>query len=271
MHIDVALTPESLSPKKLEGRQVVIIDTLRATTTIVNALANGARAVVPVTEPSQAVEIRDKLGADNVLLGGEREGLRIENFDLGNSPEEYSEEVVSGKTIALCTTNGSRLFTQFRYSGSVWVGSFLNLLAVVDGSGAEGSDLTIICAGHEGDFSMEDTLCAGGFIDALSDRFTVDINMNDSAKLALLHYNANRGRLLEAMSDGEHGRRLSALGFDKDIAFAADRDKFDIAPRFVDGKIVAVLEKQLEDQQENQPEERTENTENISDSKEETN
>ncbi|MFQ5606584.1 MAG: 2-phosphosulfolactate phosphatase [Candidatus Zixiibacteriota bacterium] len=237
MHIDVSFTPHSLTQKKVEGRQVVAIDVLRASSTMVTALANGARGIVPVSEPSQAVEVRAKLGTENALLGGERNCVKIENFDLGASPLEYSPGVVTGKTIAMSTTNGTRLFTMFRYSGAVWVGCFLNLGAICKAVAGDGADVALLCAGSDGDFSTEDTLCAGAVIDGLADRYAGELSLNDSAKLALLHYNANREWLLEAFMGGEHGRRLIQLGFQTDIAFAARIDRYGIAPLFSSGQI----------------------------------
>ncbi len=237
MRIDVYFTPDSLSQKKIEGRQAVIIDALRASSTIVTALANGARAIIPVAETAEAVEVRTKLGPENVLLGGEHQGIKIENFDLGNSPLEYTKQIISGKVIALRTTNGTRPFTMFRYNQPVRVGAFLNLSATVKQLCSNGSDLALICAGNNGSFSLEDTLAAGAIIDGLADSLVCDIELNDSAKLAALHYNANRNRLLETIKESEHGKRLTGLGFSEDIVFTAQTDKFDISPRFEGGQI----------------------------------
>jgi 2-phosphosulfolactate phosphatase len=237
MRIDVYFTPNSLTQKKIEDCQVVIIDALRASTTIVTALANGARAIIPVAETASAVEVRAKLGAEHVLLGGEHEGTKIENFDLGNSPLEYTKEIVKDKVIAMRTTNGTRPYTMFRYNRAVRVGSFLNLGSTVKYVCANGADLALICAGNNGDFSLEDTLAAGAIIDGLADSLVCEIELNDSAKLAALHFNASRERLLASIKESEHGKHLSALGFADDIAFAAQVNTFDISPRFEGGQI----------------------------------
>ncbi len=237
MRIDVYFTPDSVTQKKIEGCQVVIIDALRASSTIVTALAHGARAIIPVTESSAAVEVRTKLGSEHVLLGGEHQGVKIENFDLGNSPLEYTKEVVVDKMIAMSTTNGTRPFTMFRYNRAVRVGSFLNLTATVKQICDSGLNLAFICAGNNGDFSLEDTLVAGAIIDGLADSLLCELELNDSAKLATLHYSANRERLLASIQESEHGKRLTALGFSEDIAYCAKIDLFDISPRFEDGQI----------------------------------
>ncbi|MCH7879068.1 MAG: 2-phosphosulfolactate phosphatase [candidate division Zixibacteria bacterium] len=238
MRIDVSFTPQSLTQKKVDGRQIVAIDVLRASSTMVTALANGARGIVPVAEPSQAVEVRTKLGAEHVLLGGERGGIKIENFDLGNSPLEYTRDIVGGKVIAMCSTNGTALFTLFRYSGPVLVVCFLNLSAVCREIVEEKSDLALLCAGDEGDYSSEDALCAGALIDKLADTPLDEISMNDSAKLALLHYNASRERLADSLRESAHGRELAALGFGEDITFVSEIDRYNIAPCFESGQIV---------------------------------
>ncbi|HSH00099.1 MAG TPA: 2-phosphosulfolactate phosphatase [candidate division Zixibacteria bacterium] len=235
--VDVILIQGSLAGRNLSARQVVLIDVLRATSVMVTALANGARAIVPVKEPSQAVEVRAKLGVDTALLGGERNALPIENFDLGNSPLEYTPEVVAGKTIIMCSTNGTKLLTDYRYPGPVWLCSFLNLRAVCDALVAEDLSVTIVCAGNQGDFSLEDTLCAGALVDYLADAYSGHLELNDSARVALLHYNANRTRLLEALREGQHGLRLIELGYERDIAAAAEIDQCAVAPRFTEGRV----------------------------------
>ena len=235
--IEVVLIQNSLAGRDLAGRQVALIDVLRATTTMVTALANGARAIIPVAEPSQAVEVRSKLDADSTLLGGERDALPIENFDLGNSPLEYTEEVVRDKTIVMCTTNGTKLLTAYKYSGPVWLASFLNVSAICEAMIQSGLDVTIVCAGNAGDFSLEDTLCAGALVDELLDKIDGEVELNDSAKLALLHYNANREDLPGAMRQGEHGRRLAELGFGDDIAASAEINRRPLAPQFTEGKV----------------------------------
>ncbi len=237
MRIDVYFTPDSVTQKKIDGRQVVVIDALRASSTIVTALANGARAVIPVSESAMAVEVRTKLGSEHVLLGGEQGGIKIENFDLGNSPLEYKSEVVNDKIVAMSTTNGTRPFTMFRYNRAVRVGSFLNLSATVKQICASGLDLAFICSGNNGDFSLEDTLVAGGIIDKLADSTISEIELNDSAKLAALHFSANRDRLLESFQESEHGKRLVSLGFSDDVTYCARIDVFDISPQFEDGQI----------------------------------
>lgn len=237
MRINVSFTPQSLTQKKIDGRQIVAIDVLRASSTMVTALANGARGIVPVAVPSEAVELRTKLGAENVLLGGERGGIKIENFDLGNSPLEYTREIVSGKVIAMCSTNGTALYSLFRYSGAVRVACFLNLSAVSREIVEDGSDVAVLCAGDEGDYSSEDTLCAGALIDKLADSSLENITLNDSAYLAVLHYNASRERLLDSLRDSSHGRDLVALGFGDDIAFVSEIDRYNIAPCFASGQI----------------------------------
>lgn len=238
MKIDVVLTPLTLSAARTEGFQIVVIDVLRATTTMVTALANGASAIIPVNEPAEAVETREKLDRDNTLLGGEKDALPIENFDLSNSPLEYTAEAVSGKTIVMRTTNGATTLKALRASGAVWIGAFVNLSAVAGAIQADGSDLLLVCSGNYGDYSMEDTLCAGGIIDRLADLLTGKIDLNDSAKLALLHYNANCERLAQAIAAGEHGRLLTSLGCAEDIAFAAQVDSIDLAPRYSEGRVV---------------------------------
>ncbi len=237
MRIDVVFTPDAATLKKVDGRQGVVIDTLRCTTTMLAALANGARGIIPVAEPAEAVALRAKLGAEAVLLGGERGGVRIENFDLGNSPFEYRHNVVHGKTVALCTTNGTPAFTNVRWSGPVWIGGFVNLSTLCGALESLKLDVLIACAGNEGEFSLEDTLCAGAIVTRLNESAATVYGMNDSARFAALLYDVNKTRVLEAIREGEHAQRLISLGFGADIEFAAAIDSIPIAPQFRDGYV----------------------------------
>src|SRR5690554_6236593 len=106
--IDLVIAVGERSPSEFAGKTVVVIDVLRASSTILTALAGGCTEIIPVAEPEEAFALADKYGRDRLLIGGERKGLKIPGFDLGNSPEEYSKEMVSGKKLILCTTNGAK-------------------------------------------------------------------------------------------------------------------------------------------------------------------
>src|SRR5213592_3037750 len=158
MKIDVYFTPLGLGAGDLGGRGIVVIDVLRATTTIVTALANGAKAVIPAATSEEAVRLASHLEKDGVLLAGERRSVKIDGFALGNSPREMTPAAVAGKTIVLATTNGTPALVAAQGGEPVLAGALgeqaRQLLA------ARG-DLVVICAGREKQFAIEDAYTAG--------------------------------------------------------------------------------------------------------------
>src|SRR3954469_23642043 len=154
--LDVYLLPDLAEPAALAGKTVVVIDVLRATTTIVHALAAGAKEVVPCLEVEEARRIATERGGEAVT-GGERGGKQIPGFDLGNSPAEYSRERVAGKTVVFTTTNGTRAMQRCKSASRVLLGAFVNFSAVCrELSGVE--QIALVCAGTDGHVTREDTL-----------------------------------------------------------------------------------------------------------------
>lgn len=237
--IDVAVTPAA-APIGLRGSLVVVIDVLRATTTIVRALEAGAASVVPCLEPEDAVGLRNRVGRERVLLGGERDSRKIIGFDLDNSPASYAPDVVRGKSIAFTTTNGTRALQRVSHAGAagVYCAAFVNRRAVVSTLiAADARDVLLVCAGDDGNFSLEDFLCAG----ALADGLLADqpaIALSDAARAAALTYRTSAARLADAVASGEHAMDLAAKGFRDDILSAAHLDVSDVVPAYRDGELV---------------------------------
>ncbi|UCD16219.1 MAG: 2-phosphosulfolactate phosphatase [Candidatus Zixiibacteriota bacterium] len=238
MRIDLFLLPGSVGEHRLAGKTLVLIDVLRASTTICQALKAGARAIIPVEEPDQAAEMRQKIGAENSLLAGERQGIKIENFKLGNSPKEYTEEVVRDKTIILTTTNGTRAYTKAPPSRLIITGALVNISAIAHQVAQTGKDAVILCAGSEGDFSIEDALCGGMLVHKLESDHQLSLQLNDAASLALLLYRSNSRALAETIARGEHGRCLIELGFAEDVALASQADAIPVVPILRDQRII---------------------------------
>lgn len=226
----------------LADKLVIVIDVLRATSTMVTALANGCQTIVPVLSEEEAEAAR--LTIPGVLLGGERQGLKIEGFDLGNSPYEYAPERVGGKKIIMTTTNGTRAIRAAAEAPFVWMASFLNLQSVLDGITrlfAQKSYLNgvvIICAGTDDRFDLADTLCAGMLIHCLGP----DIRSNDLGSAAKILYTSTREDLLAVVFDSDHGRRLTALGFEQDVHYCLTPNVLPIIPSLSDGEIVWNIE-----------------------------
>lgn len=234
----VHLLPGLITADELAGSNVVVVDILRATTTIVYALAAGVKIVVPLLEVQEAVERKTRLGSAAVL-GGERGGKKIPGFDLGNSPVEYTPETVRAKTVLFTTTNGTRAMQMCRQARRVLIGSFANFSAVCREAGKL-DRLDILCAGTDGQITREDVLFAGAVIDDLSRQHKPEgpakdaLQLNDQAEIAADAWRAaaqdfaGPRPLAEFLRACQGGRNLLEIGHERDIEIAAQIDKFDL-------------------------------------------
>ena len=236
-NLDTLLIPEEIKNTELAGKLVVVIDVLRASSTIVTALANGCRGFIPILSPEQAKEEAQQFEKESVLLGGEREGKKIEGFNLGNSPREYKGEVVKDKTIIFSTTNGVKILEMVKNAHRIIIGSFLNLHAVCNYCTNYQGDILIICAGKEGKYSLEDAACAGGIINSLRDVFPGGHQEVDANLTAQLLYKKFDNNILKILQKSQHGRYLESIGLDEDLKFCSQLDFFHIVPIFRDGII----------------------------------
>ncbi len=226
--VQVHLLPGLAPPGRLAGGLAVVIDVLRATTTIVHALAAGAVCVRPCAEIEEARELAGGLRAGRVLLAGERGGEPLPGFDLGNSPGEYTGKVCKGNTVVLTTTNGTRALLRAAEAERVLVAAFVNYSAVCEQLRHDARPLHIVCAGTEGAVSLEDTLLAGALVDALCQ--AAEVRLDDAARLAWDCFE-NHGRcLVGALEVGQGGATLRRLGYDEDIKAAAQVDRFALVP-----------------------------------------
>lgn len=229
--IDVYLLPALVEPPALAGKTVVVIDVLRATTTIVHALAEGAAQVIPCLEIDEAKKSAAELSGASVL-GGERGGLPIAGFDLGNSPAEYTRERVSGKTVVFTTTNGTRAMKRCHAAARVLIGAFVNFSAICREL-TTADQIALVCAGTDGHVTREDTLFAGAIVDDLTR--SKKWQLNDQALLAADAWHAAVRLLTDRplgimLRDSRGGRNLIETGQENDIDLAAQMDKFDIVP-----------------------------------------
>lgn len=241
IRIDVILAPNLLVEKELANNLCAVIDVLRATTTITTAFASGIQKVIPFKSSTEVKLFAATLPRETYLLGGEEKSLKIPGFDRGNSPLEYTEGL-TGKTLLFSTTNGTPTM-QRTYAGSgnpAYIASLVNISAVAQAmvkmaTGKTFSTLTFVCSGRLGKPSSEDTFCAGLGVHKLS-QLMLDENfiptLSDCAFIAAHFAWSNKDKAFELLSNCEHGRTLPPLGFGKDIEFAAQVDKYDIAPVF---------------------------------------
>ncbi len=229
MKVEVEVTWRELSPEKAEGRTAVIIDALRASSTIITALANGCRRVIPVTQPRQAFELLEK--DSGRLLGGERAGKKIEGFHLGNSPGEYFLEAVKGKEVVLTTTNGTlAVLHAAKMAGRVLVASPLNAGALASYLEDE-EEAVIVCAGLKGKFALEDFVTAGLLVEEINIRYG-NLKLSKTARKAMNSYLNFSRNIACAFICSPHGRRLLELGLVEDIYFCSRKNVFHAVPVF---------------------------------------
>ena len=244
MKIETILTPAelpALAQRDLRATACVVFDVLRATSTFVTALHHGAKAIIPVSEIAEALAFRKAEGrrqkAEVILLGGERNGVRISadgiDFDLGNSPREYTPEKVRGKTIVSTTTNGTRALRACVGAKIILASSFLNLSATAEFLRRENPEtILLICAGTGENRADEDIFAAGALVELLTARVDARPTISTSTEIALRDYARANSDLTAAIGKSENGRRLLAIpGLRDDVAFCSQRDIFPLAAK----------------------------------------
>jgi 2-phosphosulfolactate phosphatase len=232
--VRIHLLPAQFEPAELVGGVAVVIDVLRASTTIAVALANGAACVIPCADVDTARRLAAREVAGQALLGGERGGVRIDGFDLDNSPASYFPPRVAGKTIVFTTTNGTAALVRAREAARLLIGSLVNRRAIVDALRNDGRSVHLVCAGTDGRVTSEDELGAGAIAAALAD--VCEIDPPDSLlQLAIDRWQAESrspARLEEALRHSGGGQNLVAMGFDADIRRAAEVDSIAVVPEY---------------------------------------
>ena len=239
MRLDVLFGVQQLTPQDVQGRVVAVIDVLRASTTIAVALSNGARAIIPMESPDDAVTRSKQFERGAVRLAGERRMLKMDGFDLGNSPAEHTREAVESKTVLLSTTNGTKALLAVQGARDVVVASYVNLSAVsamLRTALRGGADITLVCAGQDRQFALEDAACAGRYVHAVSKRLT-NLDMNDAAFSASLIDKKFGDNLVRLFDSAAHGRALAAAGFAEDLLACARVDSYPVIPVYQDRQI----------------------------------
>lgn len=237
MNVVVSLTPSEATDGAFRGKTAVVIDVLRANTSIAYAQSHGAEKLIPTASIESATRLAATLDRGSTLLCGEREGRRIDGFDLGNSPREFTRENVAGKTLIMTTTNGTDTIVSLEGAREIVVCSFVNLTAVARYLREE-PEVFVSCSGREGRFSIEDAVCAGHLVARLRELGVDPLVLNDGAVAAERLYMVHRADLLGCLSEASHGRHLIDLGFGEDIAVCARVDALPIVPVVREGRIV---------------------------------
>jgi 2-phosphosulfolactate phosphatase len=215
---------------------VVVIDVLRATSTIATALYNGAKEIIPVDSVERCIQLGTQI---NCITAGERDGQVAAGLQYGNSPFEYPRDFIAGKTLVLTTTNGTKLLHMALSKGATEIitGSFLNLSAVCDHLIQTKKNVILGCAAWKDKPNMEDTLLAGAIVSRVKEQFTINC---DSSHIAKNLYNVAKDDLYEFMkvNDASHYHRLTNFGLEKDIHHCLTNDIANILPEYLNGKLV---------------------------------
>ena len=239
MKLDVLFSPVLTDELFFTGKTTVVIDVLRASTTIITAMSNGAKEVVPVGTVEFAVKVSGGIFGGQTLLGGERNTKKIEGFALGNSPSEYTKDIVNGKSIVFYSTNGSRAIVKAKYSSNLFICSFNNLKAVAKHLKKLNEDIVILCSGNNNFFSLEDSVCAGMLISELMTG-TKKAELTDASTSALALFKSFGKNIFKMLSEADHGQLLITNGFEEDLKTCAELDSTDVIP-FYSGNVLKVL------------------------------
>jgi 2-phosphosulfolactate phosphatase len=244
MRIDVYFTPMQISPSAVSGKVVAMIDVLRASTCIAVALANGAKNVLPFDSADEAITRAKSFDKSEVVLAGERKMLPISGFEIGNSPLEYTPEVVEGRSILLTTTNGTAALTSVQSGGAreIVIASYVNFTAVaalLRTAVRAGTDVVLLCGGRERAFALEDAACAGRYVRYIMQGRSAP-EMSDAAQAAMLLDRRYGDRVARLFADSEHGRALAEAGFAQDLEACAAIDSYPVIPVYQERQITKI-------------------------------
>lgn len=219
----------------LVGKTAVVIDVLRATSTIITALQYGCEGVIPVETVYQAKERQQ----EGTYLGGERNGKKIPGFELGNSPFEYMSPELRGKKVILTTTNGTRAIQKSSKASCVVAAALLNVRAAARYCLSLKRDIAVICAGTKDRFSLEDGLCAGLFITEVEKQSTERVDVDDFGAAMRSSYFHVKDRLEEEILSCRNGRRLSNIGLEEEVSYCSQTNITDVVPILVHDTLIA--------------------------------
>jgi len=240
MKVTVYADYSKINEVHLRNSTVIVVDVLRTSSSIVWAVQNGAHQVIPALDPGEAAAFSMQIGRSESLLAGERGGLQLPGFDLGNSPLEFAKEVVGDKTVIISTSNGTGAIHCARNADVLLIGAMINRTAVAEYALQMGKNIVILCAGTDGMFSADDICCAGAIVDALqtgAQRMGLALDCCDLSCVSHLLYR-DFVRDPEILCSTAHYQTLEGLGLADDLSFCFEQDVTDIVPIYRDGVIV---------------------------------
>lgn len=239
MKLDIVLTAEELPKMDISEKVVVVIDTLRATSSILTALESGCTAVIPVNSIEEAIFMKEclSINSEQILIAGERDGIKVTGFDFGNSPLEFKEANLKDICLILSTSNGTRAIKNARQAEKILIASLLNSNAAARYLLQLKADVVFACAGRLGEFSLEDFLTAGAITYYLKEMKQVQIQMDDMLFASASLFNYVQNNVFDFLINSKHGKYLQKLDFEEDVEFCSRLDVVDKVPEYTYGKI----------------------------------
>lgn len=226
--IDVCLSPDLMHLYPVQDKTVVVVDILRATSCMTTAFAHGVESITPFASLDACRAMKEQ----HYVTAGERDGKKVDGFDLGNSPFEYMVPKLMGAKIAFTTTNGTQAIAKSEGAKDIIIGSFLNLSSISEYLLECRDDILIVCAGWKGKVNLEDTLFAGALVERLKHQYLSECD----APLAAQHlYSMAKDNLEAFLKESSHVKRLARLNIHKDIAFCLTPDQYSVVPRLTNG------------------------------------
>ncbi len=222
-------TPSELIGIDLRGGVAVVIDVLRGSSSIIQALKNGASRIIPAAEIEDARALADEWPTGEYILCAERNGVKVDGFNLGNSPFEYDPQTVTGKDLIYSSTNCSKALLASYNADRVLIGTFNNISAVMESVGMA-NRVFLVCAGKLGRFAMEDAVCAGMFVNEFLRDSSHEVALNDASRTAKLVFDFYHRDILKLLRESSHGNYLLTLGLDRDLEFVAQVDSERVVP-----------------------------------------
>lgn len=229
MKIEVIPFAQAISDKSVSDKTIVVIDVLRATSVMITVLHNGAKEIYPCQTIQQAIQNAEKQNAGSFLLCGERDAKKIDGFNHGNSPLEFTRKAVENKTLIITTTNGTKALNACREAKKIYIGAFLNLDAIVEKVKAL-DELVLVCSGTRGRFSLDDGMCAAAIIDSLSRQNKLSID--DLGHSLLMLYQEKQGDLSELLKNCHHLNYLNKMGYKQDVIYCLNSNIINQTPVF---------------------------------------
>ncbi|HCR49413.1 MAG TPA: hypothetical protein DIW24_07285 [Bacteroidetes bacterium] len=232
MYLDVLFNPAGLTEADVRDKAVIVLEVLRTSTSMVTALHNGAKTIVPAPTLGDAARMAANLDPKVFVLGGEKNGQPISGYQLGNSPLEYTPEAVANRTVIMHTSNLTNAISIARSAPVLVVGCFLNMTRLINFVAQSKHDILVVCGGHKGTAALGDVLCVGQMVELLTNVHKVDAGLSDAAMIAHSTYLYNKNHVVDKLKAGVQGKALEAVGLLGDVPYSCQIDFSGILPVF---------------------------------------